>query len=75
MESTSSEPVVPLLADALDVLMKELISEAHIMREIAEEPGTPPLDAAISMTVYRRKSNLAYRISRLVDEYRKGKLA
>lgn len=76
MESTSSEgPTVPLLADALDVLMKELISEAHIMRENAEEPGTPPLDAAISMTVYRRKSNLAYRISLLVDQYRKGKLA
>lgn len=76
MDSTSSEaPPLPLLADALEEMMKQLITEAHTMRDIAEEPGATPVDYARFMEAYRQKSNLAYRISLMVDQYRKGKLA
>ena len=75
MTAPEDGPALPLLADALDELMKSLISEAQVMRELAEEPGATPVDNATYMTVYRQKSNLAYRVSLLVDQYRKGKLA
>jgi hypothetical protein len=75
VESTPTEPVIPLLADALTVLMQSLIQEAQVMRELAEEPGATPIDHATYMTTFRQKSNLAYRVSLLVDQYRKGKLA
>lgn len=75
MTAPEDGPALPLLADALGELMKSLISEAQVMRELAEEPGATPVDNATYMTAYRQKSNLAYRVSLLVDQYRKGKLA
>lgn len=75
MESTSSEPVVPLLADALTVLMQSLIQEAAGHRDFAEVPEQDPRLALAHMTKYATKSELAFKISRLVDDYRKGKLA
>lgn len=75
MTAPEEGPAVPLLADALEELMASLITEAHVMRELAEEPGVTPVDHAMAMTAYRQKSNLSYRVSLLVDQYRKGKLS
>lgn len=75
MTAPEEGPAVPLLADALEELMKELITESHTMREIAEEPGADQVATATFMALYRQKANLAYRLSLLIDQYRKGKLS
>lgn len=75
MTAPEEGPAVPLLADALEELMKELITVAHVVRDLAEEPGALPEDVASHMAAYRVRSHLAYRLSLLIDQYRKGKLA
>lgn len=76
MESTSGEgPTVPLLVDALDSFMSELISEAQRHQHATESTTVAPAQRVIEHGMDRAKRDTAYRLSLLIDQYRKGKLA
>lgn len=75
MESNLGEAAaLPTLVDALDTLVGQLILEAQQVRADSNAPGTRWSDHRVLMTQYDIKCGVAYRLTRLIDEHRKGKL-
>lgn len=71
MESNLGEAA---LLQALNDLAFQLILEGHKAREQSEESGTPVAMHTVLMSQHDIKLTVAFQLTRLIDDHKKGRL-